>query len=131
MTNIPTNSIASAPGQEKALSPAAQTPPTSPIVSAPAETEAHGNATNVDLSPSAKAVLAKSASSSNAASATASGPAAAVVAPAVSTASLIESAKRKVIPQVGVTGANDVVDNKGNISKARLAVEIAEQAKKS
>jgi hypothetical protein len=43
----------------------------------------------------------------------------------------IDEAKRKVAPQVGVVGANEVVDKQGNIDQIELAKLVAAQAAKS
>src|SRR5580704_642496 len=72
-----------------------------------------GPAVNVNLSAPAEAAL-----NQNTAPPVPQAPAASAP---VNTASLIQSADRKVIPLVGISGASEVVDNKGNISKARLA----------
>lgn len=99
-----------------------------------------GEAVNVSLSAPAQAVVANQSASSNTSPETSSVPAAPqakeqapvapTVAPVVNVAALISAAKQKVAPQVGINGASDVVDSKGNISKVQLGIEIAEQAKK-
>jgi hypothetical protein len=98
---------------------------------------AFGDAVNVSLSPPAQTVVAnqKTASTTSPANGPTT-PASPPPAPAtpsvtVNVAALISAAKQKVIPQVGVSGANDVVDSKGNISKVQLAIEINEQAQKA
>ena len=98
-----------------------------------------GEAVNVSLSaPAQAAVTGQNTSSSvpSSQSATAATSQDKGQAPIVSQAStidvaqLVSAATRKVAPQVGVTGARDVIDCKGNISKVQLAIEIAEQAQK-
>ena len=97
------------------------------------DSDAYGAATQVALSAPAQAVLSSQSSGTGNSTAQppAGGGAAPEATPAVDTASLIETAKRKVIPQVGVAGANAVVDNQGNISRTRLAQLIAAQEKTS
>ena len=109
------------------VSSAIQTP-AAPTASQPqatppqTNTNTFGDAVNVDLSAPAQAVVA----SGN----TSSGTPVAAQPSVPDVAQLVSAAKQKVIPQVGVSGASDVVDSQGNISKSRLAVEIAEQAQK-
>ncbi len=99
-----------------------------------------GEAVNVSLSAPAQAVVANQPASSSTSPETSSAPVtprakeqasvAPTAAPVVNIAALISAAKQKVAPQVGINGASDVVDSKGNISKVQLAIEIAEQARK-
>lgn len=90
----------------------------------------------VSLSAPAQASVASQSTSSstpasNASSTTAKQTPVASQTPTVDVAQLVSAATRKVTPQVGVSGARDVVDSKGNISKAALTKEIAEQAQQT
>ncbi len=96
-----------------------------------------GSAVNLTLSPAAQAAVAAASSSSGSGASSAGGPPGGGGAPPIpissSTSSssdvelLIEEAKQQVIPQVGITGADEVVDDKGNIDEVKLSELIAQQ----
>jgi len=105
-----------------------------------------GPAANITLSASAQSAVTSQGSSSGNGASTASTGNSAPTAPAgvgggssaISTGSntstsssetseLVEEAKRKVIPQVGIKGADEVVDNQGNINEVKLHELIAQQ----
>jgi hypothetical protein len=97
------------------------TPVSQPSVQSQAASDTFGPATDVNLSPPAQTAVSEQSTSSATAPSdntktstnTQQAPAAAASSSAANTESLISSAKRKVIPQVGVAGANEVVDKNG------------------
>ncbi|MDE3016946.1 MAG: hypothetical protein KGI29_08535 [Pseudomonadota bacterium] len=135
MTAAITGSLASAITQAQP-STAPQTNQSQAAQSQPAASS-FGDAVNVSLSAPAQAAVASQNTSastpvSNTSSSSAPAKQAPVAsAPTVDVAQLVADARQKVIPKVGVSGASDVVDKNGNISKVQLAIEIAEQAQKS
>ena len=90
-----------------------------------------GSAVNLTLSPTAQAAVAGQSSASGASSASGSGAPPIPVSSSSSTSSdvefLIEEAKQQVIPRVGVTGADEVVDDQGNIDEVKLSELLAQQ----
>jgi hypothetical protein len=95
-----------------------------------------GSAVNVTLSAGAQAAVASQSSASGAsanASPSAGGGAPSVPLSASSSTSsdvelLIEEAKQQVIPEVGITGADEVVSDQGTIDEVKLNELLAEQA---
>ena len=105
--------------------PPAQQSPTPSVQTQTAKTptafNTFGDAVSVNLSPPAQASVASQSTPSTPIAVQPSNP---------SVAQLVSAAKQKAAPLVGLSGASDVVDNKGSISKVQLAIEIAEQAQK-
>jgi len=126
MTSAITSSIASVITQSQ---PSLASQSSQPQVAASQTTaNSFGDAVNVNLSAPAQAAIAGQNTSSN--TPTSQTPVVSQ-APTVDVAQLVSDARQKVIPKVGVSGASDVVDKNGNISKVQLAIEIAEQAQKA
>jgi len=134
MTTI-NNSITPAAVQPK-TSAAATVTVSQPSAQSQAASDTFGPATDVNLSPPAQTAVSEQSTSSANASAgntktsknTQQASAPVTSSSAANTESLISSAKRKVIPEVGVSGANEVVDKNGNTDKTKLAELISQQA---
>jgi len=132
MTTI-NNPITPAAIQPKA---SATAPVSQPSVQSQAAGDTFGPATDVNLSPPAQTAVSEQGTSSGTAPSgntktsknTQQASAPVTSSSAANTESLISSAKRKVIPEVGVAGANEVVDKNGNTDKIKLAELISQQA---
>ena len=129
MTTIPSAGGLIVPAQVNDVS-ATKAPATQPTDTQAASGDAHGPAYTVDLSAPGKKAAAPAAKGDGKDGPPPPPPAAGGGVSYSSVSADEASAKRKVIPQVGVVGADQVVDKKGNINHRLLDNLLAQQAAK-